>query len=336
MQKISIVSGCAFLSIFCIGVFVYFFFPFARKGPVQTITPLSTIIEKPLERYTIENLSRTVFQPNPVIFDEPIATTSAFIVRSFLFESNGKKITGLAHIPITDTVNAKFPVIVQLRGFVDRSIYVPGVGTKRSAEVFASHGFLSLAPDFLGYGGSDMPSKNVFEERFETYTAVLTLLSSIPTIATADTSRVGIWGHSNGGQIALTILAVTGKPYPATLWAPVTKPFPYNILYYTDEFEDKGKLLQKELAVFEKDYDVDYYSFTQYIDRINAPLQIHQGIRDESVPIVWSDTFVKTLHSKQMDIRYYTYPQADHNIQGANSWNTAVHLDISFFRQHFQ
>ena len=35
------------------------------------------------------------------------------------------------------------------------------------------------------------------------------------------------------------------------LWAPVSKPFPYNILYYTDEAEDRGKWLRGEIAKFE-------------------------------------------------------------------------------------
>ena len=44
------------------------------------------------------------------------------------------------------------PVIIQFRGYVERSIYQPGAGTKKTAEVFAKNGFISLAPDFLGYG----------------------------------------------------------------------------------------------------------------------------------------------------------------------------------------
>jgi len=36
------------------------------------------------------------------------------------------------------------------------------------------------------------------------------------------------------------------------LWNPVSKLFPYSILYYTDSFEDKGKALRASLAKLDK------------------------------------------------------------------------------------
>ena len=46
-------------------------------------------------------------------------------------------------------------------------------------EYLSENGYITLAPDFLGYGGSDIESSNIFEARFQTYTTVLTLLKSI-------------------------------------------------------------------------------------------------------------------------------------------------------------
>ena len=191
-----------------------------------------------------------------------------------------------------------------------------------------------MAPDFLGYGQSDMPSGDAFEERFQTYTAALDLLASIPSFSAADSSRVGIWGHSNGGQIALTVLEITQKPYPTTLWAPVTKPFPYSILYYTDEAEDRGKALRALLADFERDYDVELYSLVNFVSRITAPIQLHQGDSDEAVPVKWNESFVRVLQDKKLTIEYFVYPGADHNLSPL--WNTVVSRDITFFRRHLK
>ncbi len=291
------------------------------------VSPIGKILEKPLEKYTINALSTRIFEGNQIVLDEAIATTSAYTKYAFHFLSDNKKVTGVAHVP-----NGKgpFPVIVQFRGYVDQEKYVPGEGTRRSAEVFAANGFLSLAPDFLGFGGSDMPSEDVFESRFETYTTALNLLASIKTLLIADPDRVGIWGHSNGGQIALTILEITGKPYPTTLWAPVSKPFPYSILYYTDEAQDHGKLLRKELAEFEEHYDVALYSLTNYLDRITAPLQIHQGTADDAVPPAWTDALAKELQ----DAQYFIYPAGDHDMKGV--WNTVIARDRSFFQKYLR
>src|SRR5690606_21512717 len=137
---------------------------------------------------------------------------------------------------------------------------------------------ITIAPDFLGYAGSDENAANIFESRFQTYTLAISLINSIGNSSfTKMTNQewnkedVFIWAHSNGGQIALTTLEATGKAYPTTLWAPVSKSFPYSVLYYTDEAEDKGKFIRHELAKFEDLYDTDKYSLDNYFELVKAP-----------------------------------------------------------------
>jgi dipeptidyl aminopeptidase/acylaminoacyl peptidase len=308
---------------------------YAVWGARQTdsvLSPITQVIERNLDKYTVDNLTHRQGNKSQIVWEAPIATESTYIVRPFWFMSDGKKVTGLGHVPVDASTATKKPVIIQLRGYVDRTIFAPGVGTKRSAEVFADRGFISLAPDFLGYGGSDNPSTDVFEERFQTYTVTLDLLASVGSLPEANADRVGIWAHSNGGQIALTALAITRGTYPTTLWAPVTRAFPYSILYYTDEAEDYGKALRKKLAEFERNYDADLYAFVHFTDRIAAPLQLHQGTADDAVPFRWNDEFVTDLKGKNITIGYYLYPGADHNLQP--SWNTVIERDIAFFTKH--
>jgi dipeptidyl aminopeptidase/acylaminoacyl peptidase len=219
---------------------------------------------------------------------------------------------------------------LMLRGFVDQQIYQSGMGTKRGAEYFADNGFITVAPDFLGYGESDIESENVFESRFQTYVTALNVLSSLDSIDKYDKKNLFLWGHSNGGQMALTILEITGKSIPTVLWAPVSKPFPYSILYYTDEAEDGGKFLRKKLAEFEELYNTDLYSLDKYLDRIKAPFQIHQGGADDAVQPVWTESLVKKLKAQELEVKYYYYPGSDHNLQP--SWNTVVARNLDFFK----
>ncbi len=309
------------------------FFLWTKYQP-RVVSPLGKFIEKPLDKYTIVNLSKRKYTDTQIILDDPVATTAGHTVYPFYFTSDNKKVTGLAHVPNTPAPTGGFPVIVQLRGYVDREKYTPGEGTKHSGEVYADNGFLTVAPDFLGYGGSASPSAQVFEERFETYTTALNLIASVKTLPMANPSKIGIWGHSNGGQIALTVLEILGNSIPTALWAPVSKPFPYSILYYTDDFDDQGKALRRALAKFEDNYDVELYSLTNYLDRIAASLQIHQGTADESVPVIWSDTLVKTLKDKEKNVTYFTYSGADHNLMPG--WNVVVSRDIAFFQKNLR
>lgn len=299
--------------------------------------------EKPLEKYGFENLKNTEFKPSEIVLGELIKDEAEFSSYLFYFnELSGKKVSGLANVPKN---KEKTPIIVMFRGYIDREIYETGMGTQHGGEFFAKNGFLTLAPDFLGYGESDMPSFNPLEERFQTYTTALSLLASLENVnpalekenitTTADPEKTAVWGHSNGGHIALSVLEMTGKDYPAALWAPVSKPFPYSILYYTDDFDDHGKFLRKIVADFEEDYDVEKYSPTNFLSWINAPIQLHQGTADDAVPQKWSDQLNEELTSLEKDVNYFVYTGDDHNF-ARGSWNAVIARDLSFFRKHLE
>ena len=174
------------------------------------------------------------------------------------------------------------------------------------------------------------PSNDVWEERFVRPAAVMDLIASVKTLPQADPEKIFLWGHSNGGMITLAVLEMTGKDYPTVLWAPVSHFFPYDVLYFTNEAEDKGKFLRKELAEFEKDYDADKYSFDEYLSWIKAPIQIQQGTADPYIPVSWSDSLAERLESLGLVVNYYLYPGADHQLR--NSWDTVVERDVQFFK----
>lgn len=305
-----------------------------------TLSPVSFIQQKPLEKYQIENLSEVTHPGVDIKIEKELESADKFtsFLISFSFDptlsgKDVKKVTGLMNLPRQQAgIPNKFPLVVLFRGYVDQNIYQTGIGSKRVGEYFASKGYITISPDFLGYAGSDIEASNIFESRFQTYTTALTLLSSLDSIENWNQDEVYIWAHSNGGQIALTTLEISGLDYPTTLWAPVTKPFPYSILYYTDESEDEGKFIRQELSKFEKLYNVDKFSLTNYIDRIKAPIQIHQGTFDDAIPIDWNRRFSKELEENDVIVDYVTYLGADHNLNPL--WNNAIAKTLDFFQNH--
>jgi dienelactone hydrolase len=306
------------------------------KNPFLGIVPSPTV--KPLLKYSFENLKNTKFFLSEITLGKIQKEETNYISRMFYFETEGKKVSGLINYP---KKSGNYPILVLLRGFVDREIYSSGEGSRRAGETFASNGFIALAPDFLGYGESASPSALPIEERFQTYTTVLSLLSSIPSLNDAfdkeaistvrSNGKVGLWGHSNGGHIALSIAAITQNEFPLVLWAPVSKPFPYSILYFTDEFEDHGKALRKVVADFEKDYDIEDFSPTNYYEWIKSSIQIHQGGADEAVPLRWSDELYNNLKKLGIKVEYFTYPAENHNFN-----NGSFDILIERSLKHFQ
>lgn len=315
-----------------------------RQNSQKVGLPIQIIKPRPLDKYTIENLTKAEVRAGKFETKEITSDEGGYI--SYLFEftfdptfqelssKNMKTTTGQINLPLDKQTSTteKFPIVLMLRGYVDQELYKTGDGTRSVAKFFAENGFITVAPDFLGYAESDPEAENIFETRFQTHTTILSLIESLDQIDRWDEENIFIWAHSNGGQVALTVLEITGKSIPTTLWAPVSKPFPYSILYYTDGSEDGGKLIRRELAKFEDMYDTNLYSLTQYFDKINAPIQIHQGTADGAVPVDWSNNLSQILLNLDLDLDYFKYPGANHNLRP--SWNEAISRDLEFFNSH--
>lgn len=280
--------------------------------------------ELPYEKYSFENLA----------VRGGVASKIEIKGSKFYYQSEGRRISGEINQPSGPGPEG---IVVMARGYVDKEVYKTGIGTHNAAKYFAENGYITYAPDFSGYGESDKEDENALGARLVKPVEILDLIASIRAddnlpLQGAETP-IYLWGHSNGGQIMLSVAEILGKRGTAirgvTLWAPVSKPFPYNILYYTDDASDSGKWLRGQVAQFEKDYDVFNYSVDRYLDWIDIPVQIHQGSTDEAVPQAWSDTLFKSLKSKDKRVTYYVYPGADHNMRG--SWDKVVERDMAFF-----
>src|SRR3990167_1824937 len=145
---------------------------------------------KPFEKYTIENLAKTQIKPGKLEIKEVLKEETEYSSYLFEFEFNPnldgktlKKVTGQINIPsgpVASNQEAKtLPLIVMLRGYIDQQLFKTGDGTRNASGFFAERGFITVAPDFLGYGGSDDETGNIFETRFQTYVTTLSLLKTI-------------------------------------------------------------------------------------------------------------------------------------------------------------
>lgn len=278
--------------------------------------------ELPYEKYSFENLAKR----------GGVASRLEVMGNKFYYLSEGRRISGEVNRPIGEVRG----IVVMARGYVEKEVYKTGMGTHNAAKYYAEQGYVTYAPDFSGYGESDPEDSNALGARLVKPVEILDLIASIGT-----DKPIFLWGHSNGGQIMLSVVEILSRfdvlrgfsskygVRGVTLWAPVSKPFPYNILFYTDEASDSGKWLRGQVAEFERDYDVFDYSIDKYLDWISIPIQIHQGSADDSVPKKWSMELSNRFSSLGIEHTYYEYPGADHNMRGA--WDSVVARDSEWF-----
>lgn len=334
MKKILyIVTAFVFI---LIGWFGRVLYTLPKNSNVQKT--ISQIVKPtPLAKYSIENLSKTVFENSKINIGDKISETKDYETYKYSMQFSPdltgalKKVTGVINIP---KGGGKFPVIVMFRGFVSQDTYTTGTGTQPAAKVFAKNGYITIAPDFLGYGESDKEASDIFETRFQTWVTAAVTLKSVSSITKWDGKNIFIWGHSNGGQITLTTLEITGVNYPTVLWAPVSMRFPASILYYIDEAEDGGKYLISETNNFENIYDADKYSLTNYFQNIKSPIQLNQGTNDAAVPFWQSDTLYSNLRKAAVPTEYIKYPGTDHNMRP--SWDETVQNNLDFYKKNLK
>ncbi len=364
-----------YLLLFCVGLIVGWFLPSLTHTSLLRSPFVNEEVVKryPYTEYTFENLRNRKYLPNRIVIEKPLSQTSTFQSYLFSYAPLGRKMTGQLNVP--QEVSANTPVIIMNRGYVPQEIFVTGVGTSNAAAALANAGFITLAPDFFGYGESDPEPTDTWIARFEKPIAVIELLETVRQVGVPitqngqlhKTAQVGFWGHSNGGQITMSVLEILEEPIPTTLWAPVLAPFPYSVLFYSDEIDDEGRDMRFYVNNLERDYDLKQFSVTQHLDGLSGPILLHHGTADDAALIAWSDEFMdrvekendqraeiitnlaeqeKSIDSTQaetaspsatftknlapIDITYYRYPSTDHNMRP--NWDTVVMRDIEFFK----
>src|SRR3989304_10011672 len=97
-------------------------------------------LPKPLDKYTIQNLSTALITQEKIEMGETLKEDSDFTSYLFSFSLDPtlknavkKKVTGLINVP---KGQRPFPLIVIFRGYVDQKIYQTGTGTQRGGEDF--------------------------------------------------------------------------------------------------------------------------------------------------------------------------------------------------------
>jgi dipeptidyl aminopeptidase/acylaminoacyl peptidase len=243
-------------------------------------------------------------------------------------------LNALLSIPKQKKPAAGYPVIILNHGYIHPQKYSTLNSYKYIADYFAANGFLVLKPDYRGHARSEAGVELHGLERLAYPIDVLALLSLVPEIAEADPENIFMYGHSMGGQITLTILEVSNKIKAASLWTPVSERFPESSLYFIRRRD--SKLAEERLKIYKNIFGEDNFTIfspSAYTHLIQAPLIIHHGTKDESVPYSWTINLLKNLDKNNVDYIFHSYENENHNLSNY-SFYTVLKRDVEFFKKH--
>jgi dipeptidyl aminopeptidase/acylaminoacyl peptidase len=308
--------------------------------PDYTAVPLSIAAMKarkyPGSRMTIE---QTLTQGSN--YDQYIAS----------YTSDGLKLYGLLTIPQGPRPKTGWPVIIFNHGYIPPEEYQTTERYVAYVDAFARDGYIVFKPDYRGNGTSEgKPEGAYYSPAYAT--DVLNALASVKQLSDlatgkgiiADPNRIGMWGHSMGGNITLRDMVVRPQDIKAAvIWGGVVGSYE-DLMHWHDPFynpstQERG-LRQESRSRLIKQYGTPESnpSFwhaidpTYFLTNISAPLQLHTGESDEEVPASFSASLAQKLKNAGKAVEFYEYPGADHNI--SQSFDLAMQRSVDFFDKY--
>ena len=250
--------------------------------PTHTITPT-----RPPNPYSLESLASRTYGAGEFNVEYTWERQEEFVRYKINYSSDDLTIHGFVNIP---EGKGPFPVVIALHGYIPANEYETLDYSTRYADSIARKGYIVLHPNLRNFPPSDIVGRR--GDYLSGYTIdVMNMLAHVRSMAgqsgifeNADLSRIGIWGHSIGGGIALRVIGLVDEIRAAVLYAAVSQ-------RYTDRAAGVNL--------------VDYTG-------TNAAFSVHHGTDDDVIPSARSKRLCIQLEDAGRDVECYYYEDQPH------------------------
>ncbi|MCA9875705.1 MAG: alpha/beta fold hydrolase, partial [Anaerolineales bacterium] len=282
-----------------------------------TATPTATRWSVEPHPLQIEVMRQRSYPGSEIIVEqtlEPEETYNRYVVS---YQSDGYKIYALMTVPNGAKPDTGWPVIVFNHGYVRPSWYSTTGNYVPYMDMLARSGYIVFKSDYRGHGHSDGEETVGGGYGLPDYTVdVLNAVASLKAYPDVDPHRIGMWGHSMGGQITLRAMVVSEDIKAGVIWSGVVAPYSeiiarwdftrspdfspemidsltatpqasagnwlLNFSGWVNEFTTKYGNPDENPAFW------DTISPNSYLADLSGPIQLHHSITDEMVPLAWS------------------------------------------------
>lgn len=298
-------------------------------GELRLVSDMSASFDAGYE-YFIDTLRTRIFRGNNFQIGDLIATTKIYNKYNIFYRSGDLTISGTMNVPLEAMQEGGFPVLILNHGLIPPSEYTRGRGSKREQDFFASHGYVTIHPDYRGHASSS-PNTAIHHDFYVGYTEdVTSLIDAIKRKSPSyiDSSRIGMWGHSMGGGIAARIMVLRTDIKAFVLFAPIS----------ADVEDNFFELTQEEIKWIYATYGPaksDVYrkmSPIEYFGDVASPVQIHHGDGDDAVPFSFSQNIYNALKQHGKQAEFFMYEGEKHEF--IDEWMLAANRALQFFDKY--
>jgi dipeptidyl aminopeptidase/acylaminoacyl peptidase len=297
--------------------------------PTATINPLVTLTPTPdpfLDLY-MESLKLGNYGGGVLQDEGNLNGADGFSRKLFKYRSEGLDLYGFINIPDED---GPFPIIILLHGYVDPGKYNMLDYSVRYADALVKEGYITIHPNLRGYAPSQK-AENILG--IGDTVDVLNLLAlvrqqsgSAGLLEKADSSRIGLWGHSMSGGIVMRAVIVDSEIKAGLLYAAIHSNEEFNLSHFEKDGRGNEKVIAPASALAK-------ISPSNYLGEITVPISIHHGGLDDVVPVEWSRDLCKKLADIGKEVQCREYPDQPHTFQNNGDTNFTNNM-IAFFDEY--
>ncbi|HZE87413.1 MAG TPA: alpha/beta fold hydrolase [Methylomirabilota bacterium] len=295
---------------------------------------------------SIETMQKKSYPGSNLVIEQTLQPGSNYDQYIASYKSDNLKIYGLLTVPQGTKPKNGWPVIIFNHGYIPPSVYKTTERYVAYVDAFARNGYIVFKSDYRGNGSSEGNPEGAYYS--PAYAAdVLNALASLKQYKDADPKRIGMWGHSMGGNITLRSLVVDPKDIKAAvIWGGVVGSYDDLMNHWIRQVPFQPDPTQMALRNNYRSRLIKQYGTPQsnptfwqsidpsfYFSEIAAPIQLHTGGLDEEVPVAFSQSLFEKLKKAGKVVQYYNYPGGDHNISSPN-FELAMQRSIDFFDKY--
>lgn len=257
---------------------------------------------------------------------------------SIVLENHGQKIFGIIHKP---KVAGPLPAVLMCHGLGGHKtgkyrLYV------LLAEKLAEYGIATLRIDFRGCGDSEGHFSDMTIEG-EVGDALLAIkyLHSLPWV---DKNRIGIFGRSIGGTVA--IITAGQSPYVKSLgvWAPLYDGHQWRdkwSLLHSPELSEEHKMemmrVEGQLPGKQFFYELFGIEMEPLLDKINTLPMLHiHGEIDAIITLAHAEKFKEYRGRAKGANNFILLPQGDHDFSNPKEQQKALMATCEWFKATLQ
>jgi uncharacterized protein len=305
--------------------------------------PTPTVTENPL---SISFMRNQTYPGSKITIEQTLSSTASYNQYIASYLSDGLKIYALLTIPKGVKPATGWPVILFNHGYIAPQTYRTTERYVAYVAAFANHGYIVFKPDYRGNGLSEgQPGSSYYSPNYAIDD--LNALASISKYPEVNPDKIGVWGHSMGGNITLRDLVINHSVKAAVIWGGVVGS--YNDLINNWQRRVTYQPPQQDLTLRNNGRSnlIRQYGTPQanptfwnsidptaYINGITAPIQLDVGGSDEEVPVAFSISLRDKLVAAGKTVEYFEYPGSDHNI--SQGFNQAMQNSLDFFDKYLK